>query len=75
MGDVALTTPVIRGLRKQYPDTDITIVTRSAFAPFYYTIDRLEFLFPDFKKRHKGLSGIINLFIDLRKLNKYRLCY
>jgi ADP-heptose:LPS heptosyltransferase len=71
MGDVALTTPVIRGLRKQYPDTDITIMTRSVFAPFYYSIDRLEFLFPDFKKRHKGLSGIINLFIDLRKLNKF----
>lgn len=67
MGDVALTAPIIKGLRKQYPDTDITILTRPAFAPFYYSIDRLELFPPDFKNRHKGLSGIINLFRDLRK--------
>jgi ADP-heptose:LPS heptosyltransferase len=70
MGDVALTSPVIRGLRKQYPETDITLVTRSFYAPFFFSIDRLDIFTPDLKKRHKGLSGLINLFRDLRKLKK-----
>lgn len=70
MGDVALTTIVIRGLRKQYPETDVTLVTRSSFASFFYSIGRLELFFPDFNNRHKGLYGIFNLFRDLKKSKK-----
>jgi len=71
MGDVALIAPVIRELKHQYPEADITLVTRSAFSPFFSVIDRLELFTPDFKNRHKGLSGIIYLFRDLRKLRKF----
>lgn len=70
MGDVALTVPVIRGFRKQYPDARITLVTRSAFAPFFNEIEKLALFFPDFKGRHKGLIGIITLFLDLRRIEK-----
>ena len=31
MGDVALTTPVLKGIREQYPETEIILLTRPAF--------------------------------------------
>lgn len=70
MGDVALIAPVIRELRNQYPEIAITLVTRPNFAPLFGTIDGVEVYAPDFKYRHKGFSGLINLFRDLKKLKK-----
>ena len=67
MGDVALLTPVIKGMRKQYPDVEMTIVTRKAFESFFYSTGEIKLFFPDFKKNHKGLSGIFKMYRDLRK--------
>lgn len=67
MGDVALTTPVIRGFRAQYPDVGLTIVTQKAFEQYFYSIDNIDFFFPDYKARHKGFAGILRLYRDLRK--------
>ena len=69
MGDVALTAPVITALRKKYPEIEITLVTRPAFTPFFTSIQGLKLFTPDFKKRHKGLIGIIHLYHDIRKQN------
>lgn len=66
MGDVALMSPVLKGMREQYPDAELLIVTRLVFKPFFLSINGLEFFFPDFKKRHKGFTGIIRLFKDLK---------
>ena len=38
MGDVALTTPVLIGMRKKYPDVEIVLLTRPAFKPFFNSI-------------------------------------
>jgi ADP-heptose:LPS heptosyltransferase len=70
MGDVALTTPVITALRKKYPEIEITLVTRPAFAPFFTSVRDLGLFLPDFKGRHKGLFGIIRLSRDLKKYGK-----
>ena len=35
MGDVALTTPVLRGMREQYPEVELVLLTRPAFKPFF----------------------------------------
>lgn len=35
MGDVAMTVPVLKALRKSYPELKITILTRSFFQPFF----------------------------------------
>jgi len=69
MGDVALLTPVIMSLRKQYPDVEITIVTRRAFESFFYSISGIKLFFPDYKKNHKGLPGIFRMFRDLGKIH------
>ncbi len=67
MGDVALVTPVLTGLLKQYPDTEVVMVTRSAFNSFFNPSPKLSFFYPDFKDRHKGLRGILRLFKDINK--------
>ena len=73
MGDVALTTPVLTGMRKQYPDVELVLLTRPAFKAFFSSIIDLKLLFPDFKSRHKGFLGLIRLFRDIRK--QYKIDY
>jgi len=67
MGDVALTIPVLLGMRKQYPDVETVLLTRPAFKPFFSNIDGLKLFLPDFNGRHKGLLGIIRLFKELKR--------
>jgi ADP-heptose:LPS heptosyltransferase len=67
MGDVALMTPVLRGMREQYPDVELLLLTRQAFKPFFAEIDGLQLFFPDFNKRHRGLPGMVRLFKDLSR--------
>lgn len=70
MGDVALISPVIKSFRMQYPDIEITILTRPAFESFFYSFDKIKLFSPDFKKRHKGAWGLVRLFSDLKKSAK-----
>jgi ADP-heptose:LPS heptosyltransferase len=70
MGDVALTAPVLAGMRKQYPQIELLLLTRSAFRPFFSSIKGLQVFSPDFRNRHKGFIGILRLFSDLRKEGK-----
>jgi ADP-heptose:LPS heptosyltransferase len=73
MGDVALTTPVINDVLKQYPQIEITLVTQSAFGSFFHSIRNLQLFYPDFKKRHKGFYGLLHLFRDIKK--QYKIDY
>ena len=70
MGDVALTTPVLSGMRKQYPDVELVLLTRPAFKLFFTSIDGLELFFPDLRNRHKGFPGLLRLFKDISKQSK-----
>jgi ADP-heptose:LPS heptosyltransferase len=67
MGDVALTTPVLRGMREQYPEAELVLLTQSAFKPFFSTIAGLKFFFPDLRERHNGIIGLIRLYKDIRR--------
>ena len=67
MGDVALTIPVLKGMRMQYPEVELILLTPSVFRPFFSSIEGLQIYSPDFKNRHKGLTGLFRLFRDLRK--------
>ena len=67
MGDVALTIPVIRGMREQYPEVELVLLTRDAFKPFFSSITGLELFFPDLKNRHKGFRGVFRLFKDINR--------
>jgi ADP-heptose:LPS heptosyltransferase len=67
MGDVALTVPVLKGMREQYPEVELVLVTRSSFKPFFSSVEGLSLFHTDLKSRHKGFSGIVRLYSDLRK--------
>jgi ADP-heptose:LPS heptosyltransferase len=67
MGDVALTVPVLRGMREQYPEVELILLTRVAFKPFFTSFSGLELFLPDLKDRHRGIAGIFRLFKDLRR--------
>ena len=71
MGDVALTTPVLRAVRQQYPDAEMVFLTRPAFRPFFNSIPGLNPFFIDLKVRHKGFRGLLRLFSDLSCTGKF----
>jgi ADP-heptose:LPS heptosyltransferase len=71
MGDVALTAPVLAGMRSQYPDTELVLLTRPAFRSFFSSIPGIQFFFPDLKNRHKGISGIFRMYIDIRNTGSF----
>jgi ADP-heptose:LPS heptosyltransferase len=67
MGDVAIMVPVIRALRKKYPEVRITVLTRPFFAPFFRGIHHMRFFNFNQKYRHKGLFGLFRLTGDARR--------
>lgn len=71
MGDVALTAPVLAGMRMLYPDTELILLTRPAFKPFFSSIPGLQHFTPDLKNRHKGFPGIFRLFNDIRAIGRF----
>lgn len=68
MGDVAMTVPVLRAFVKQYPDVKLTVISRPFFKPFFDGIPNLDFFAFDEKERHKGFSGLLKLYKDVKKL-------
>lgn len=66
MGDVAMTVPVLYALVKQYPDLQITIVSREAFRPFFEKLPaNISFITADLYGKHKGIRGLYRLFREL----------
>ncbi|WP_269686728.1 glycosyltransferase family 9 protein [Flavobacterium lacustre] len=69
MGDVAMTVPVLRAFVRQFPEVQITVISRPFFKPFFEGIPNLSFFAFDEKERHKGFLGLLRLFQDLKGLN------
>ena len=73
MGDVAMTIPVLRCLEKKYPNEKFVFATRKKFAPFFTEFNNVTFFQVDFKNRHRGFSGLLRLFKDLKKTNPNKI--
>ncbi len=67
MGDVVMTVPVIRALRKKYPEVKITVLTRPFFAPFFRGIRNMRFFLLNIHVRHKGFWGPFRIASDAKK--------
>lgn len=63
MGDVALSLPVIIEAAKE---RKIAVVTKPLFAPFFDNIPGVEIIMVETGGRHKGITGIIKLFKEIR---------
>ncbi len=69
MGDVAMTVPVVGALRRKYPEARIVVLTPAFLQPFFREVEGIGFFTPDFKKRHKGLTGLWRLSRDLGRFD------
>jgi ADP-heptose:LPS heptosyltransferase len=66
MGDVALIVPVLKSVLEQYPNLEITFVTRNFFVPFFYGIERLKVVGIN-TGDYKGVFGLKKLQKELKK--------
>ncbi|WP_242158121.1 glycosyltransferase family 9 protein [Aestuariivivens sediminis] len=71
MGDVAMTVPVLRALTTQYPELNITVLTKALFTPFFRNMNNLTVFPADLKGKHKGLFGLYLLAQQLNKANRF----
>ncbi|NOX32634.1 MAG: lipopolysaccharide heptosyltransferase II [Deltaproteobacteria bacterium] len=67
VGDAIMTTPVIRAVRKNYPEADITVLAKPWVIPVYENNPYLDnIMVYDSNKRHKKGFGTLKLARDLR---------
>ena len=65
LGDIAMTVPVIHDFAVQYPDLDITMLSREMAKPLFEQMpENVHFIAADLKGRHKGLLGLCRLWRD-----------
>ena len=65
LGDIAMTVPVIYNLAMQYPDLEITMLSREMARPLFEPLPKnVHFIAADLKGRHKGLLGLCRLWRD-----------
>ncbi|WP_175635870.1 glycosyltransferase family 9 protein [Pedobacter ghigonis] len=67
MGDVAMVASVLHEFAVQNPDTELIMVSRPAFRPFFAGIPNLIFHAIEPKTVHKGIGGLYKLFQELRR--------
>ena len=65
LGDIAMAVPVIHDLAVQYPELDITMLSREMARPLFERMPKnVHFIAADLKGRHKGLLGLCRLWRD-----------
>jgi len=70
MGDVAMAVPVIKNVLEQNPQLQITFVSNAFFEPLFTGIERCHFYPVHLKTKHKGATGMYELFRELIKQNQ-----
>ncbi len=68
MGDVAMSVPVVLALTKQYPDLQVTILTRAFFKPLFSNLSNVKVHAAAVNDRHKGVYGLWRLYKELKLL-------
>ena len=65
LGDIAMTVPVVHDLAVQYPDLEITMLSREMAKPLFGCLpDNVHFYAADLNGRHKGVFGLCRLWQD-----------
>ena len=70
MGDVALLAPALIAISANYPNVQITLVTRGNFTPFFFNMPNVNVIGINLKK-YKGIVGIWKFYKELEKLGPY----
>lgn len=67
LGDVAMTVPVIYSLAVQYPQHEITVLSRAVLQPLFQGLPaNVSFIGADLTGKHRGLWGLNNLYSELK---------
>jgi heptosyltransferase-2 len=70
LGDIVLTTPVIKSLKQKFPQSQIFFLTKSQYHDLLENDpDIFSLIKYDPKERHKGISGFLKLVKELKTLN------
>lgn len=65
LGDIAMTVPVVYDLATQYPDLEISVLSREMARPLFERMpNNVRFIAADLKGRHKGMLGLCRLWRD-----------
>ena len=65
LGDIAMTVPIVHDLAMQYPDLEITMLSREMARPLFEQMPKnVHFFAADLNGRHKGLLGLCRLWQD-----------
>ena len=66
LGDIAMTVPVVHDLAVQYPDLEITMLSREMAKPLFERLpNNVHFVSADLSGRHKGFIGLNRLIRDI----------
>lgn len=66
MGDVVLLVPVLRSVLAEYPELQISVVTRPKFTAFFHHLSNVKVIAADVDQEFKGLGGLWRLFRKLK---------
>lgn len=70
LGDVAMTIPVVYSLAAQYPQHEITVLSRGVLQPLFQGLpSNVHFISADLTGKHKGFWGLNILYSELKKLH------
>ena len=70
LGDVAMTIPVIHSLAVQYPQHEITVLSRAVWQPLFQGLPtNVGFVGADLTGKHKGLWGLNSLYSELKAMH------
>lgn len=70
LGDVAMTIPVIHSLAVQYPQHEITVLSRAVWKPLFQRLPaNVSFLSADLMEKHKGICGLNSLYSELKAMH------
>lgn len=68
LADVAMSVHALRGLVRDFPELQITVLTKSDFKPLFREVQGLEFLFAD-EAKYLGAIGRLRLWWQVQKLH------
>ena len=75
IGDIVLSTPLIKNIKKLYPDSEVTYVTTPAGKAILSNNPHIkEIIAYDKRGKNKGIKGMFSLVEDLRK-KKFDIAY
>lgn len=69
MGDVVMSVPVLKAFLDQYPDVQVTVLTKGFFVPLFSQLSNVNVHVAEVKGRHKGIFGLHRLYNELKSKN------